>query len=52
MREVERLCDSVLMMKDGTIIDQGTPKNLISRHGRNNLEDTFLKIFNSFFIRL
>jgi len=44
MREVERLCDSVLMMKDGTIIDQGTPKNLINKHGRNNLEEVFLKL--------
>ena len=44
MGEVERLCDSVLMMKDGIIIDQGTPKNLISKHGRNNLEDVFLKL--------
>ena len=44
MREVERLCDSVLMMKDGTIIDQGTPKNLINKHGRDNLEEVFLKL--------
>ena len=44
MREVERLCDSVLMMKDGVIIDQGTPKNLIDKHGRDNLEEVFLKL--------
>ena len=44
MREVERLCDSVLMMKDGVIIDQGTPKNLINKHGRDNLEEVFLKL--------
>ena len=44
MREVERLCDSVFMMKDGTIIDQGTPENLIDKHGRNNLEEVFLKL--------
>ena len=44
MREVERLCDSVLMMKEGTIIDQGTPKDLISKHGRANLEEVFLKL--------
>jgi len=44
MREVERLCDSVLMMKDGIIIDQGTPKNLIDKHGRSNLEEVFLKL--------
>ena len=44
MSEVERLCDSVLMMKDGVIIDQGTPKNLINKHGRDNLEEVFLKL--------
>ena len=44
MREVERLCDSVLMMKDGKIIDQGTPENLINKHGRDNLEEVFLKL--------
>ena len=44
MSEVERLCDSVLMMKDGIIIDQGTPKHLIRKHGRDNLEEVFLKL--------
>ena len=47
MREVERLCDNVIMMKKGEIVDQGTCKNLIDKHGRNNLEDTFLKIARS-----
>ena len=44
MSEVERLCDSIIMMKEGTIVDQGTCQQLIDKHGRNNLEDTFLKI--------
>ena len=44
MAEVERLCDSVIMMKKGKIIDQGTSKEIINRHGRSNLEETFLKI--------
>ena len=47
MREVERLCDNVVMMKKGEIVDQGTCKSLIDKHGRNNLEDTFLKIARS-----
>ena len=47
MAEVERLCDSVIMMKNGKIIDQGTCKEIIDRHGRNNLEETFLKIARS-----
>ena len=44
MNEVERLCDSILMMKDGIIIDEGSPKNLIKKHGRQNLEEVFLKL--------
>tara|TARA_B100001093_G_C26798331_1_gene1002219 strand:+ start:53 stop:787 length:735 start_codon:yes stop_codon:yes gene_type:complete len=47
MKEVERLCDNIIMMKKGTIVDQGTCKELIKKHGRNNLEDTFLKIARS-----
>jgi len=44
MSEVERLCSSVLMMKNGSIIDQGCPKKLIEKHGRKNLEEVFLKL--------
>ena len=47
MKEVERLCDSVIMMKQGKIVDQGSCDDLINRHGRNNLEETFLKIARS-----
>ena len=44
MSEVERLCSSVLMMNNGSIIDKGTPKELIKKHGRKNMEEVFLKI--------
>ena len=44
MNEVERLCNEVLMMKNGEIIDKGTCNSLINKHGRKNLEETFLKI--------
>ena len=47
MNEVERLCDSVIMMKKGKIVDEGTCTELIKKHGRNNLEDTFLKLARS-----
>ena len=47
MNEVERLCDSIIMMKKGNIIDKGTCKDLIQKHGRTNLEETFLKIVRS-----
>ncbi len=44
MDEVKRLCDTVLMMKDGIIVDRGTPNDLIFKHGRKNLEEVFLEI--------
>ncbi|MBD1137596.1 ABC transporter ATP-binding protein [Pelagibacterales bacterium SAG-MED43] len=44
MDEVKRLCGSVLMMKDGTIVDSGTPNELITKYGRKNLEEVFLQI--------
>ena len=47
MREVERLCNKVIMMKQGKIVDSGTCSELIKKHGRENLEDTFLKIARS-----
>tara|TARA_Y100001970_G_scaffold42217_1_gene52570 strand:- start:2348 stop:3082 length:735 start_codon:yes stop_codon:yes gene_type:complete len=44
MNEVEKLCDSIIMMKNGEIIDRGTCQEIIKKHGRNNLEETFLKL--------
>ena len=44
MNEVTRLCKSILMMKDGIIIDKGNPEELIKKHGRKNLEEVFLKL--------
>jgi ABC-2 type transport system ATP-binding protein len=47
MDEVKRLCSSILMMKNGVIIDQGNPEELINKHGRKNLEEVFLKLVRS-----
>ena len=44
MDEVKRLCNSVMMMKDGTIVDSGTPEDLIKKYGQKNLEEVFLEI--------
>ena len=44
MIEVERLCSSVLMMNNGSIIDRGSPEELIKKHGRKNMEEVFLKL--------
>jgi len=44
MAEVERLCDTVLMLRAGKIVDRGSPAELIARYGRHNLEEVFLDI--------
>ncbi len=44
MAEVEQLCDHVLMMKGGRLVDQGTPMELVARYGEENLEKVFLSI--------
>ncbi|HEX3349908.1 MAG TPA: ABC transporter ATP-binding protein [Acetobacteraceae bacterium] len=44
MAEVERLCSTVLMLKRGRIVDQGTPDELLTRYGRDDLEAVFLDI--------
>ncbi len=44
MAEVERLCDGVLMMREGAIVDRGAPRELIAKYGRANLEEVFLDI--------
>ena len=44
MAEVERLCDTVIMLKQGRAVDQGAPNDLIARYGRTDLEQVFLDI--------
>ena len=44
MAEVERLCDDVLMMQRGRVVDRGAPAALIARYGRDNLEEVLLDI--------
>ncbi len=44
MAEVERLCTHVLVMKQGRIVDRGSPDDLLMRYGREDLEDVFLDI--------
>ena len=44
MDEVKRLCNSIMMVKDGKIVDNGTPEDLIKKYGQKNLEEVFLEI--------
>jgi ABC-2 type transport system ATP-binding protein len=44
MGEVERLCDDVIMLRAGTVVDQGSPRALVERYGRDNMEEVFLDV--------
>jgi ABC-2 type transport system ATP-binding protein len=44
MPEVERICDAVLMMRAGRIVDTGSPADLLARYGRRNMEEVFLDV--------
>jgi len=44
MLEVERLCERVIIMKRGKIEDDDTPERLLTRYGRETLEDVFLDV--------
>ena len=44
MLEVERLCDDVIMMRSGQVVDRGSPDRLLARYGRTTLEDVFIDV--------
>jgi ABC-2 type transport system ATP-binding protein len=44
MGEVERMCDDVIMLRAGLLVDQGSPQQLIARYGRENMEEVFLDV--------
>ena len=44
MLEVERLCDDVIMLRSGQVVDRGSPDSLLQRYGRTTLEDVFIDV--------
>jgi len=44
MLEVERLCERVIMMKRGRVEDDDAPERLLTRYGRQTLEEVFLDV--------
>jgi ABC-2 type transport system ATP-binding protein len=44
MAEVERLCERVIIMNKGRIVDDDTPVKLLARYGRQTLEEVFLDV--------
>jgi len=44
MGEVERLCDRVIMLRQGALVDDAAPAELLARYGRATLEEVFLDV--------
>ena len=44
MREVELLCDEALLMKEGKLVEKGSPQGLLDKYQRSNLEEVFLQV--------
>ena len=44
MREVERLCEDVVLLRQGKLVERGSPSVLIERFGRQTLEDVFIDV--------
>jgi ABC-2 type transport system ATP-binding protein len=44
MREVELICDDVLLLRRGKLVERGSPEDLLKRFGRKTLEDVFLDV--------
>jgi len=47
MAEVERMCADVIMLKQGQVVDVGSPDELIARFGRTTMEEVFIDIARS-----
>uniref|UniRef100_A0A7C3F4G4 ABC transporter ATP-binding protein n=1 Tax=Candidatus Methanomethylicus mesodigestus TaxID=1867258 RepID=A0A7C3F4G4_9CREN len=44
MLEVEHLCDRVSFINEGKLVESGSPQELKSRYGAQNLEEAFMKV--------
>ena len=44
MQEIERMCEDVIVMKEGKIVARGMPADLLAHYKRENLEEVFLDI--------
>jgi ABC-2 type transport system ATP-binding protein len=44
MLEVERMFDDVIMLREGSVVDQGSPADLLARYGRVTMEEVFLDV--------
>jgi ABC-2 type transport system ATP-binding protein len=44
MLEVEYLCDRILLIQEGRIVEEGNPKDLMEKYKAKNIEEVFIKV--------
>ncbi len=44
MEEAEQLCDRIVLIDHGKIVEEGRPADLVRKHGVDNLEAVFIKL--------
>ena len=44
MKEVEQLCENVILLRKGKLVEEGTPPDLLAKYGRKTLAEVFLDI--------
>ncbi|MEK6959126.1 MAG: ABC transporter ATP-binding protein [archaeon] len=47
IHEAEYLCDEVVLLMEGRVLEQGSPKKLVSKYKKKNLEEVFMKVTSS-----
>ena len=47
MREVELLCDEAILLRQGKLVERGTPRSLLEKYGHKTLEEVFLQVSRS-----
>ena len=44
MKEVEQLCQKVILLRKGKLVEEGSPSELLTKYDRKTMEDVFLDV--------
>ena len=44
MKEVEQLCQKVILLRKGKLVEEGSPSELLTKYDRQTMEDVFLDV--------
>ena len=47
MREVELLCDEIILLRRGKLVERGTPQSLLDKYDHKRLEEVFIEVSKS-----